>query len=126
LSAKQILVIEDDPDVRETICDALNSVFEDSEVTALTDGAQYLQIARQRKRWDMVVLDCMLPGLSGIDICKRIRYELGDLIPLLLMTGYDTPEMEKKARDAGATRYMPKPFDVKEFMDTVKQMAVRK
>jgi CheY-like chemotaxis protein len=119
----RILVIEDDPDVRDTVCGALEAMFPESAITALADGREFLEIFDEAHVWDLIVLDLMLPDLSGVEICKRVRNsDIGRDTPVLAMTGYDTPEMEKKVKDAGATAYMAKPFEMADFKRIVKQV----
>jgi DNA-binding response OmpR family regulator len=127
LERARILVIEDDPDVRDTVCGALESIFEGARVTALADGREFLEVFESIQEWDLVVCDLMLPDLSGVEICKRIRASVDGAksVPILAMTGYDTPEMEKKVRNAGATAYMAKPFEMHDFKRIVKELLGR-
>lgn len=98
-------------------------MFSAARITALADGHEFLEIFSEAHVWDLIVLDLMLPDLSGVEICKRVRAtEIGRDVPILAMTGYDTPEMEKKVKDAGATAYMAKPFEMADFKRSVLQI----
>ncbi len=121
MAPARVLVIEDDPDVRDTVCSALEAVFPAAEVTALADGREFLEVFQEPAPWDLIVLDLMLPEVSGIEICRRVRASaLLGRVPILAMTGYDTPEMEKKVKAAGADAYLAKPFEMSDFMRVVK------
>ncbi|MBI4396923.1 MAG: response regulator [Elusimicrobia bacterium] len=121
METARVLVIEDDPDVRDTVCGALEMLWPGVNVTALADGREFLEIFDHRVRWDLVVLDLMLPDMSGVEICRRIRaQEWGREIPVLAMTGYDTPEREEEVRNAGASQYLAKPFEMADFIKVVK------
>jgi len=123
LAPERILVIEDDPDVRDTVCGALESVFPDASVTALADGREFLDTFSAAAVWDLIILDLMLPGISGVEICRRVHADAaGRHIPILAMTGYDTPEMEKRVKEAGAAAYLAKPFEMKDFVRIVKRL----
>ncbi len=96
-------------------------MFPAAEVTALADGREFLDVFQDQIPWDLIVLDLMLPEVSGIEICRRVRASaLLGRVPILAMTGYDTPEMEKKVKAAGADAYLAKPFEMLDFMKVVK------
>lgn len=124
---ERILVIEDDPDVRETVCGALEMMFPQARIMSLADGREFLEVFAGTTAWDLIVLDLMLPDLSGAEICRRVRgSERGARVPVLAMTGYDTPDMEKKIRDAGASDYLAKPFEMNEFRERIHQLVDKK
>lgn len=123
MSKARILVIEDDPDVRDTVCGALESLFPGAGITALAEGNEFLKVFREPASWDLVVVDIMLPDLSGAEICRRIRsHRDGGSVPVLAMSGYDTPEMEQKVRESGATDYLAKPFEISDFLGVVRKI----
>ena len=98
-------------------------MYAGASITALADGHEFLEVFATPHVWDLVILDLMLPDLSGVEICKRLRHtEISRTVPILAMTGYDTPEMEKKVRDAGATAYLAKPFEMAEFKKVVRDL----
>lgn len=125
MAPERILVIEDDPDVSDTLCTALSSMFSKAKITALASGEEFTQVfdTENAAVWDLVILDLMLPGLSGVEMCRRIRASIGgDTVPVLAMTGYDTPEMEERIRGAGASGYMAKPFEIADFKKSVLEL----
>ena len=72
---------------------------------------------------DLVILDLMLPGVNGFDVCRQIRADPDNAgIRILAVTGYDTPENMKKIMDAGADRYLTKPMDTREIVKAVSQL----
>ncbi|HOW29025.1 MAG TPA: response regulator [Elusimicrobiota bacterium] len=119
----RILIIEDDPDVRDTTSVAVESMFPDANITLLADGLEFLEVFERIPNWDLVIMDLMLPGLSGLEICKKIRSQPeGVKIPIVAMTGYDTPETKERIQAAGATAYLPKPFEIQELKDVIRQI----
>lgn len=117
-NAVTILVVEDDRVLREFLCTALADEF---EVTGAVSGEEAVTLAR-RLRPDMVLLDVMLPGLSGLDVVREIRAdpELHDT-PVLVMTAFSEIE-PSEAEAAGASHFLSKPFDLQELMETVQQL----
>ena len=113
-----ILIVEDDPVLREFLCTALADEF---EVAAAVTGEEAVELAR-RLHPDVVVLDVMLPGLSGLDVVREIRadQELRDL-PVLVMTAFSDID-PSEAEAAGADRFLSKPFDLLELTETLKEL----
>jgi two-component system, OmpR family, response regulator RpaA len=108
-----ILVVDDDVAVAETIQRTL--AHAGHEVTVAHRGADGLQLAR-RKRPDLVVLDIMMPGMSGIDVCRHLRVnaELRD-VPILFLTAKGEITDKIEGFEAGADDYLTKPFDLREL-----------
>lgn len=108
----RILVVEDDLAVR----DVLRRYLEQSghEVRVCADGAAGLSAARE---WspDLVVLDLMLPGLTGLQICEHLRSE-GSQVPVIMLTALGETDDRIAGLSVGADDYVAKPFSVKELM----------
>jgi two-component system, OmpR family, phosphate regulon response regulator PhoB len=122
--AVRFLVVEDDPDVRDTVCVVLETLFPEAVVTAAYDKPTF-EAAFGQGSWSLIVADLMLPDISGMEICRKVRSEPGgDKVPILAMTGYDTEDMKKKVMASGATAYLPKPFEMDDFVATVKKLVV--
>lgn len=117
-SRARVLVVEDDSALRQFLCTALADEF---DVTGAVSGEEAVQLAR-RLRPDVVLLDVMLPGLSGLDVVREIRAdsELRDT-PVLVMTAFSEIE-PGHAVDAGANRFLTKPFDLQELTEAVKDL----
>jgi len=107
----RLLVVDDDRAVREALRRALT--LAGYEVQAVQDGEQALeQIAIAPP--DAVVLDIGLPGINGLEVCRRVR-RLGNRVPILMLTARDAVEDRIDGLDEGADDYMVKPFDVGEL-----------
>src|SRR5699024_7787271 len=117
-----VLVIEDEPVLRDVLADNLR--HEDYRVDTCGDGLEALA------RWtetgpDLVVLDVMLPGLSGFEICERMR-RTGDRTPVLFLSAKDQPEDRIRGLSAGGDDYLVKPFNLTEFLLRVHNMLKRR
>ncbi|WP_374509861.1 HD domain-containing phosphohydrolase [Niveibacterium sp.] len=104
-----LLVVDDDPLARAVASDCLDEVG--IRVTECADGAAALnQLGAQH--FDAMLLDRHMPGLSGDEVCRRIRRDLGDaMLPILMLTGDSGSQDLAAALDAGATDFIRKPFD---------------
>ena len=109
---KQILVIEDDSSILRVLKDSLK--FEGYNVMAASDGKKGFDLAL-RKEIDMLLLDIMLPGMSGYEICTRLKLERPE-IPIIMITARGA-EMDKvSGLDVGADDYVTKPFSMQELL----------
>ena len=118
----RILVIEDEPDLAELVVDELT--LEGFDAIACHDGLRGLSAAR-REPPDLVVLDRMLPGLDGLEVCRRIR--AGSDVPILMLTALDQVGQRVEGFEAGATDYLSKPFSLAELIARVKaQLQLRR
>ena len=115
-AAGPILVIDDDPGLREIICEALED--DGLLVAAAADGAQALELAAQR-RPQLVILDWGLPVADGGVVSSRLRQAHGDHLPILVITA--DGRAAEKARRAQAFAYLHKPFDVDTLVITVRR-----
>ncbi len=107
--SKTILLVDDEPHVLEV----LRVTLEDLGFSLLEaeDGPAALQLAREKKP-DLVILDVMLPNMSGLEVCRSLREARDETerIPVILLTARSGEEDEKAGYDAGADRYLTKPF----------------
>jgi CheY-like chemotaxis protein len=117
LEAATILVCDDDPSLRELVRAVLGSGYRFVEAA---DGSEALEIVRELPP-DLIVLDVMLPGLSGIEVLEAIRAdeELRDL-KVVVITAWSHAEME--AQVAGADRFVSKPFDPDDLSRAVEEL----
>ena len=117
----RILVVEDDEDLRRALTVALDEAGHEVEATA--DGrAADERIAEGGL--DAVVLDWMLPGMSGIEVCRRAR-EAGSAAAILMLTARDEVDDRVRGLDSGADDYLIKPFSVAELLARVRSVARR-
>jgi two-component system, OmpR family, response regulator MprA len=117
---ERILIIEDDPAILKMLQRGLSS--EGYGVEIATDGNSGLIDAREYKP-DLVVLDWMLPGMDGLEVCNRLR--LGSKVPILMLTAKDTVQDRIQGLDAGADDYMVKPFNLDELIARVRALLRR-
>lgn len=113
---RRVLIVEDQPDIRNLI--ALHLRDMDCDVTMAEDGLRGLAYA-QGAAYDLIVLDWMLPGMSGIDICRQIRQQHKDAA-ILMLTAKTAENDRVMGLDAGADDYVAKPFSVPEFLARVR------
>ncbi len=109
---KHLLVVEDDTHIRLGLCDALRG--EGYEVSECRDGAQAGPIIRQR-RPDLVILDIMLPGKSGFDLCRELRAEK-NRTPILMLSAKGQEIDKVVGLELGADDYVTKPFNLRELV----------
>ena len=116
-----ILLVEDDPAQLEPLQAALSQVGH--IVDAVEDGetAQWLT---KEKEYDLLILDWMLPKVSGIELCRQYR-RLGNTAPVLMLTAKDTTVDKVDGLDAGADDYIVKPVDVLELLARVRALGRR-
>ena len=108
---KKILIVEDDPNLLDTL--KYNIRKEGYNTVSAVDGAEALDVARREKP-DLIVLDIMLPKLSGFEVCRILRKEM--TIPILMLTA-KTEEVDKiVGLEIGADDYMTKPFSMRELL----------
>ncbi len=117
----KILIVEDDPELRGRIRDWL--VFEHYQVEETDNGARALEILRIAQ-FDVVVLDWMLPGLTGIEVCQQYR-RTGGCAPVLMLTGRKEITEKERGYAAGADDYLTKPFDTRELSLRVRALLRR-
>lgn len=116
------LLIEDDPDIVELLTIHLTDL--DCEIFTRANGQEGYQLTQQQD-FELVILDIMLPGMNGMEICRRIR-QTDRKTPILMLTS-KSEEIEKVlGLETGADDYLTKPFSVREFIARVKVIFRRK
>ena len=112
LPSWNMLVVDDDELSCTTTIDVLKSIGIKAEWTLSGEKAIELVIRRHKKKDDyqIILLDWKLPGMNGIQVAKEIRRNLGDEVPILLMSAYDWSEFEVEAREAGIRGFITKPL----------------
>jgi len=117
---ERILIIEDDEAIVKVLQRGLT--YEGYEVNTALDGESGLVMARSNTP-DLVVLDWMLPGMDGLEVCEKLR-DTGS-VPILMLTAKDTLNDRVKGLDAGADDYMVKPFELEEFLARIRALLRR-
>ncbi len=118
----RILVVEDEPAISDAVSYALRAAG--YEVEAVDDGDRALAEARSR-RYDLMVLDLLLPGLPGLEVCHTLREERSDL-PIVMLTARDAELERVEGLDTGADDYLTKPFSVAELVSRVRSLLRRR
>ncbi len=113
---KEVLVIEDDPDIVELLRIHLEDL--DCNVYGALTGTKGLELAEKGK-YDLIILDLMLPELDGMEICRKIRAQKV-YTPVLMLTAKAEAIDKIIGLETGADDYMTKPFNVREFISRVK------
>jgi two-component system response regulator MprA len=117
----RILVVDDDRAVRDALRRVLT--LDGHEVQTAGDGEQALELIVQAVP-DAVVLDVGLPGIDGLEVCRRVR-RLGNRVPILMLTARDAVADRIDGLDVGADDYMVKPFDVGELKARLRALSRR-
>jgi len=112
----KILAIEDEPGVANAIKNELD--YEGYEVTLAHDGVTGLTTAREFD-FDLILLDWMLPGLTGLEICRRLR-QTANQVPIIFLTAQNETCDLVNGLDAGANDYLTKPFTIEELLARVR------
>jgi DNA-binding response OmpR family regulator len=119
--SSSILVVDDDPGVLDVVSFMLRR--EGFDVDEERDGAAALEAART-KNYDIVILDIMLPGVSGTDICRELRSESD--VPILMLTARDAEIDRVLGLELGADDYVTKPFSTAELLSRVRAILRRR
>lgn len=117
---EKILIIEDDEAILRVLRRAL--AYEGYQVETAVDGEAGLAIARDRHP-DLVVLDLMLPGMDGTEVCQRLRQ--GANLAILILTARDSIQDRVLGLDSGADDYMVKPFELEELLARIRALLRR-
>ncbi len=110
--SNRILLVEDDPRLAEFV--ALELSLEGYQVTIANTGIEGLSIARDASP-DLLILDWMLPGISGLDLCMRLR-KTGIQVPIIMLTAKDEIPDRVMGLNSGADDYVTKPFSMEELL----------
>jgi DNA-binding response OmpR family regulator len=121
MDKKKILIIEDEKKIARFL--ELELDYEGYEVEIAYDGREGLDKAMAQTA-DLIVLDLMLPGLSGIEICRRIRHSSD--VPIIMLTAKDDVSDKVTGLDVGADDYMTKPFAIEELLARIRVLLKRK
>ena len=117
----QILVVEDEPAIRRAVSYALRQAG--FEVDCVEDGESALTVGREQL-YDVVILDLLLPGVQGIDVCRLLRAESS--VPIIVLTARDTETDRVLCLELGADDYVTKPFSTAELVSRVRAILRRR
>jgi DNA-binding response OmpR family regulator len=123
MSPARVVVADDDADIRDLVAFKLEAAGMD--VVAVADGAAALE-ACQHVPPDLVILDVMMPGMSGLDVCRALRDSIGlAQVPVILLTARAQESDVAQGFDAGADDYVVKPFSPRELAARVNAVMSR-
>jgi two-component system response regulator RegX3 len=122
MSAGRILVADDEPSVRDSVGYALTQ--EGFDVTAAVDGDDAASKLGEGIPFDLLILDIMMPGPSGLDICRDVRSR--SVVPIIVLTAKDAEVDKVVGLEVGADDYMTKPFSVRELLGRVRAQLRRR
>ena len=118
----RVLVVDDDARIAAAVRRAL--VYEGYTVELAADGPAALEQVRHQAP-DLVILDLMLPGLDGLEVCRRLRAEAQSSVPILMLTARDATADRVRGLDSGADDYLVKPFAYEELLARVRALLRR-
>jgi DNA-binding response OmpR family regulator len=113
-----VLVVDDDEMIRRLVRAVLEA--DEFEVAEARDGQIALQLASETEP-AVVVLDVMMPGLDGVEVCRRLDHSK---VKVVVLTARDDPKLEAEAKAAGADAFLTKPFSPMELLDLVAELMV--
>ena len=120
MSKKEILIVEDQEELRQLECLLLGS--RGYQVEGVADGIAALDYLQNRKP-DLVLLDIMLPGIDGFEVCRQIRNrEETKNIPVIMITARNSREDMAKGEEVGANMYMTKPFKSEKIVENIRTL----
>jgi two-component system response regulator MprA len=118
----RVLVVDDEPAVREALERVLRRDGYDVELAI--DGLEAVRLLARRPGPDAVLLDVLMPGLDGVEVCRRMR-DVGDRTPVLMLTARDGVGDRVAGLDAGADDYLTKPFSLEELLARLRALLRR-
>lgn len=119
---KKVLVVDDEEEVRDLVTELLKLKFPQWQVRTASDG---FMAGRMLGEFfpDLVILDLMMPGIDGMQVCRQIRNDPSLVgVSVLAITGYDSQEMRAKIMENGADDYLAKPMDNKILIEKVRKL----
>jgi len=123
MSSGRILVADDEPSVRESVGYALAQ--DGFDVDVARDGAEAVEkVGDEAVPYDLLILDIMMPGSSGLDICREVRSR--SAVPIILLTAKDAEVDKVVGLEVGADDYVTKPFSVRELLGRVRAQLRRR
>jgi DNA-binding response OmpR family regulator len=116
----RILIVDDEKKVAGYLCQILQIEVPQGEVDVAYSGEEALSRLAEMT-YDLIIADLRMPGFSGLDLIKGVRY-LDEQVPIILMTGYGSESLQREAAAMGATHYIDKPFDIPEMLGVINDL----
>lgn len=118
MAQKKILIVDDNDDIITTYKVVLDRMGYD--VAVVRDGLKVLEVIEQEKP-DLVLLDVLLPGLSGSEVCKALKQGSSSDIPVVAITASVSADTRKRMSEVGADAFLLKPIDVSDLNKVIKE-----
>lgn len=110
----RVLIVDDEKRLAMSLGQTLQLDFPSCKVDTASSGEEALS-ALASNTYDLIIADVRMPGISGLDLIKGVRY-LDATVPIILMTGYGSASLRKQAATLGVDHYVDKPFDIDDLM----------
>ncbi len=121
----KILIVDDEEPIRKIVSLALRDLPSNPDILTAASGPEALQLAR-RERPDVIILDIMMPGMDGFEVCKTLREDMSTaFIPIMMLTARGETESRTKAFTIGTDDYVTKPFEVEDLKARVVRLLRR-
>lgn len=120
---KRILMAEDEENISDFVSRGLKGF--DYEVTAVNSGTEAWRLLSEGNRYDLVLLDIRMPGMTGLEVCRNIRETFGYQMPVLMLTALDTTDDVVNGLQSGADDYIAKPFKFVELLTRIQALLRR-
>lgn len=119
----RVLIVDDEKRLAYFLGQTLQIDFPDCQVDTANSGEEALS-SLASSTYDLIIADVRMPGVSGIELIKGVRYLDAD-VPIILMTGYGSASLRREAAMLGVNHYVDKPFDIEDLISTVSQLLPR-
>lgn len=120
MGGRRVLIVDDDPTLRRLVHTVLEA--SDADVLEAANGQEALEVLAgltMAEQPGVVVLDVMMPGITGVEVCRKIDT---DRVRVLMLTARDDNEIRQACQDAGAAAFLSKPFSSLELLDAVEAL----
>lgn len=120
---KKILMAEDEENISDFVSRGLRNF--DYDVTVVDNGTEAWRLLEEGYRYDLVMLDIRMPGMNGLEVCRKIRESFGYMLPVLMLTALDTTDDVVMGLQNGADEYIAKPFKFVELLARIQALLRR-
>ncbi len=119
MNAYQILIVDDQKDIRRLLSGGLQTLGQEIQIIEVPSAEEAMLLA-PRQRFDLIVTDVRLPGISGLDLVKRLK-KFNPSLKIILMTGANDSQIRKQVEEAGTFAFFYKPIEMSDFLDAVER-----
>ena len=123
MNEPKILLVEDHRDIADVVVDYFSQ--QGFQTRHAASGSAALEALENNQNFDAIILDVMLPGIDGLEVCRRIRTSSRSNVPIIMLTARDTLDDKLAGFEHGADDYLVKPFDVEELVARVRALISR-